>query len=165
MKIEHTQEWWLMQVDREGDQIVSAGLASRDPRQDEQPQSVAPAVQSAAEETRIAFGRFVTLMRRQRALSIEKLAETAELDVGELVSIEDDLHYMPEPRTVFRLAQAFDVSQQRLMQLAGLASADDAHFRQEAVRFAARSESVQKLTDQEQAALEAFISVLSQRDE
>jgi HTH-type transcriptional regulator, competence development regulator len=165
MKIEHTQEWWLKRVDREGDQAVSAGLASRDPGQEQQPSSVAPAIQPAAEETRIAFGRFVTLMRRQRALSIEKLAETAELDVGEIVSIEDDLHYMPEPRTVFRLAQTFHVSQQRLMQLAGLVSADDAHFRREAVRFAARSESVQKLTDQERAALEAFIAVLSQPNE
>lgn len=165
MKLERAQEWWLAQVDREGDQVVSAGLASRDPGQDDRSQVVAPVVQPAAEETRIAFGRFVTLMRRQRALSIEKLAETAELDVGELVSIEDDLHYTPEPRTVFRLARTFDVSQQRLMQLSGLASADDAHFRQEAVRFAARSESMQQLTDQEKSALEAFIAVLSQRDE
>jgi DNA-binding XRE family transcriptional regulator len=168
MKLERTQEWWLARVDLEDEQAVGAGLPARDPAQDpvhdEQPLATAPAVQPAVEETRIAFGRFVSLMRRRRALSIEKLAETAELDVGEIVSIEDDLHYTPEPRTVFRLAQTFDVPQQRLMQLAGLASANDARFRQEAVRFAARSESVQKLTKEENAALEAFVAVLSQRD-
>jgi hypothetical protein len=163
MKLERTQEWWLARVDREGTHAVGAGFPARDPIEAGRPSSPG-AIPSGAEETRIAFGRFVNLMRRQRAMSIEQLAATADLDVGELVSIEDDLHFMPAPRTVFLLAQTFRVSQQRLMQLAGLASPKDAHFRQEAVRFAARSESVQKLTKEENAALQAFIAVLSQRD-
>jgi len=164
MRLERAQEWWLARIDREESHAVSAGLPARDPVEEGQPFTATPVEPSGTEETRIAFGRFVTLMRRQRAMSIEKLADTADLDIGELVSIEDDLHFKPEPRTVFRLAQAFGVPQQPLMQLAGLASARDARFRQEAVRFAARSESVQKLTKEENAALEAFIAVLSQRD-
>jgi hypothetical protein len=74
------------------------------------------------------------------------------------------VHYVPEPRTVFKLAQTFEVSQRRLMQLAGLAAANDAGLRQEAVRFAARSEAVQKLTPEESSALEAFVAVLSEQD-
>ena len=48
------------------------------------------------------------------------------------------------------------------MQLAGLA-ANDAGFRQEAVRFAARSESLERLTPEESSALEAFVAVLSEQ--
>jgi transcriptional regulator with XRE-family HTH domain len=115
------------------------------------------------DETRIAFGRFVSLMRRQRGLSVEKLADQATLDVGELVSIEEDIDYAPEPRTVYHLARTFDVPQEGLMQLAGLIVANDADFRQAAVRFAARSESSQKLSPEEKAALSAFVEVLSRR--
>lgn len=78
--------------------------------------------------------------------------------------IESDVHYIPEPRTVYRLAQTFSVSQQRLMQLAGLSAANDSGLSREAVKFAARSESIQKLSREENAALDAFIAVLSRQD-
>jgi len=164
MKIERSKEWWLAKARRESDVAIGAGLLALDPTE-----RVASATSTdrptatSVDETRIAFGRFVHLMRRQRGLSIEKLADEAALDVGELVSIEEDLDYTPDPRTVYQLARTFDVPQQGLMQLAGLAVANDAGFRQEAVRFAARSESTQKLSRDEKAALTAFIKVLSQR--
>ena len=127
-----------------------------------------PAAQSpgttSVDDTRIAFGRFVELMRRRKSLTLEQLAERAGLDVGELVSIEDDVRYTPEPRTVYQLARAFNVPQQRLLQLAGLSVGGDAHLRHEAVRFAARSDSVQRLSKEERAALEDFVAVLSRQD-
>lgn len=118
----------------------------------------------SAEETRIAFGKFVNLMRRRRGFSMERLAQVADLDASELLIIEDDIHHLPEPRTVFKLAETFNVPQQRLMQLAGLAVANDVGLRQEAVRFVARSEAVQKLTPEENSALEAFVAVLSEQE-
>lgn len=161
MKLERSKEWWMARARREGDAVIDAGLLAFDPVPEER-----PAINSSAavEETRIAFGRFVNLMRRRRGLSMEQLAQVADLDASELLVIEDDLHYVPEPRTVFKLATTFEVSQQRLMQLAGLAAANDAGFRQEAVRFAARSEAVHKLTREESSALEAFVAVLSEQE-
>lgn len=161
MRLERSKDWWMARAHREGDAAVGAGLLAFDPALEERPSSAQAA---PVEETRIAFGRFVNLMRRRRGYTMERLAEVAELDASELLVIEDDVHYVPEPRTVFRLAQTFDVSQQRLMQLAGLATANDAGFRKEAVRFAARSESVQKLTSEETSALEAFVAILSERE-
>lgn len=157
MKLERSKAWWIGRARREGDSVVGAGLVARDPA----PESRSLA---AVEETRIAFGRFVHLMRRRRGYSMEQLAERADLDVSELLVIEDELHYVPGPRTVYKLAETFEVSQQRLMQLAGLAAANDACLRREAVRFAARSESIEKLTAEESAALEAFVAVLSEQD-
>ena len=161
MRLERSKDWWMARARREGDAAVGAGLLAFDPAPEERPSSAQTA---AVEETRIAFGKFVNLMRRRRGYSMEQLAEAADLDASELLVIEDDVHYVPEPRTVFKLAQTFEVSQRRLMQLAGLAAANDAGFRQEAVRFAARSESVQKLTPEESSALEAFVAVLSEQE-
>ncbi|MBA1159212.1 helix-turn-helix domain-containing protein [Microvirga mediterraneensis] len=146
---------------REGDAAVGAGQLAFDPAPEGRP-SIAPT--AAIEETRIAFGKFVNLMRRRHGYSMEQLAEAADIDPSELLVIEDDVHHVPEPRTVFKLAQTFEVPQRRLMQLAGLAAANDAGLRQEAVRFAARSESVQKLTPEESSALEAFVAVLSEQE-
>ena len=161
MKFERSKDWWMARARREGDAVIGAGLLAFDPALDERASS---AQTVAVEETRIAFGKFVNLMRRRRGFSMEQLAQAADLDASELLLIEDDVHHVPEPRTVFKLAETFEVSQQRLMQLAGLAAANDAGFRREAVRFAARSESVQKLTPEESSALEAFVTVLSEQD-
>ena len=51
------------------------------------------------------------------------------------------------------------------MQLAGLSQPKDARLSEEAIRFAARSEPIEELNDVERAALEAFVSVLSERSE
>jgi HTH-type transcriptional regulator, competence development regulator len=160
MKLERSKDWWMARARREGDAVIGAGLLAFDPT-DERPSGGQTA---AVEETRIAFGKFVNLMRRRQGFSMEQLAQAADLDASELLVIEDDVHHVPEPRTVFKLAETFEVSQQRLMQLAGLAAANDAGFRREAVRFAARSESVQKLTPEESSALEAFVAVLSEQE-
>jgi len=111
----------------------------------------------------IAFGRFVRLMRRKQRLSVEKLAEDAGIDVIELVEIEGDARHSPEPRTVYQLAEKFNVPMQSLMQLAGLSKPKDVRFVNEAIRFAARSEPVDDLNEEERAALEALVSVLSER--
>ena len=158
MKIERSKDWWISHVASEGDAAVGAGLMAFDPRPSEEK------INAAAEESRLAFGRFVSLMRRRLGLTVEQLAVRVELDASELLLIEDSLRPTPEPRTVYQLARFFKVSQKALMQLAGLTLASDMTLREEAVRFAARSESIQKLTTEELAALNAFIVVLSKQD-
>lgn len=155
MKLERSKEWWMARAREEGNAVVSAGSPSQVTA------GTADVRNAGVEENRIAFGKFVNLMRRRRGYSIERLAAEADLEASELLIIEDSEH-IPAPRTVYKLAQTFSVSQQSLMQLAGLAVANDAGLRREAVRFAARSETVHKLTAEENAALEAFVAVLGQ---
>lgn len=137
----------------EGDAEISAGQIAIDP------------VFDGAEEDgpNIAFGRFVNLMRRQRSMSVEQLADHTDLDIADLVEIEMNPYYKPELRTIYQLAHYFEVSRPGLMQVAGLAVPKDEKLFHEGVRFAARSESTAELTPEEGAALEAFVAVLSER--
>jgi transcriptional regulator with XRE-family HTH domain len=158
MKIDFTEEWCMNMAQLEGDADIGAGFLAIDPVFDGELME-----QRAQDEPAVAFGRFVRLMRRSRGLSIEKLADDADVDIGELVSIEDDPHFKPEVRTVYQLSIVFDVQRANLLQIAGLTQPKNERIYEEAVRFAARSEPVVALTREEQEALETFVAVLSER--
>lgn len=159
MKLEVTKAWCLAMANLEGDAEIGAGAFAIDPVFDgERLQD------ECAEEPAIAFARFVRLMRRDRGLTLEELAEETDVDIGELVEIEEDTRHRPEPRTVYQLAQFFHVPGPKLMQIAGLTASNDNRLAEEAVRFAARAESVAALTAEERAALQAFVTILSEED-
>lgn len=159
MKINVTKEWCTMMAKQEDGAEVGAGLTAADPVFDGQVESD----DFIREESRLVFGRFVNLMRRGRGWPIEKLADKADIEVGEIMSIEEDAHYFPELRTVYQIANVFSVSQERLIALSGLTKPKDIQFVSEAVRYAARSESIEALNDAEQAALDGLISVLNEK--
>jgi transcriptional regulator with XRE-family HTH domain len=108
----------------------------------------------------LAFGRAIHLLRRQQAMTVEKLAESAQIDLGELVKIENDPHHRAEPRAVSQLARIFRQDPKTFQQLAGNAMVRDRRMVEEAERFAARSGSIEKLSSQERQALEHFIAAL-----
>ena len=116
------------------------------------------------EVSQIIFGRLVQLMRRKRSLTIEGLAKQADVELAELVEIEDDFGHVPEPRTVYQLAQFFKLAEDSLMQLAGLTKTRDSRLMEAGVRFAARSNPVVELEPEEKKALEDFVAVLDKQD-
>ena len=160
MKMEFSKEWCMRMAQLEGNAEIGAGGLAIDSVFDGE---IASGVVSDEEGPNIAFGRFVRLMRRQRGVSIEKLAEDAGVDMADLVESESDPHHKPELRTTYQLATYFNVPQSGLMQVAGLTAPKDARLFDEAVRFAARSEPTAALTPEENAALEAFVAVLSEQ--
>ncbi|PBJ21585.1 Helix-turn-helix domain protein [Pseudomonas ogarae] len=155
MKIEFSKEWFKKMAELEGDSPIGAGTYGL------RASSITPQNQ---DETNVVFGRFVRLMRRQQGLTVEQLADRANIDLSELVDIEDDSRYKPGPRTVYQLANFFSVPDRRLMQIAGLTSKMDVHLQNEGARFAARSDPVAQLTPEERAALDAFIVALNEQD-
>jgi len=163
MKIEFDRQWCLRmaQLELESGADIDAGSSPH------QTQEGATCVRIANVEptadSNIAFGRFVRLMRRHRHLTLEKLSEDADVEISELVEIEDDVRHKPEPRTVFQLAQIFNVPTPKLMQVAGLSAPKDSRLVDETIRFAARSDPLVDLNETERAALDAFVSVLSER--
>lgn len=159
MKIDIPMDWSLQMARLEADAEIGAGLPARDPVFDGE---VVPGKQ-AVEEPILAFSRFVRLMRRQRGLTLEKLAEDTDVEVSELLDIEGDSRHRPEARTVYQLANYFAVPRASLLQVAGLATPRNSKVINEAVRFAARSEPVTALSDEERLALNAFVAVLSEQ--
>ena len=127
----------MRMAQQEGDAEIGAGQLAIDPVFDGEPVA---AEASEEEGPNVAFGRFVNLMRRQRRVSLEQLADDADVDMADLVEIESDPHHKPELRTAYQLANYFKVSRSGLMQVAGLAGPKDARLFDEGVRFAARSE-------------------------
>ena len=162
MKMEFTKEWCLRMAELEAESTSNFDVGLGTPQREAE---LVPAeeIGTMAPDVNIAFGRFVRLMRRHRQLSLEKLAEDARVEITELVEIEEDARHRPDPRTVYQLAHHFQVPTPRLMQLAGLSERKDSQLVEHAIRFAARSEPVEKLNDVERAALEAFVVTLSER--
>jgi transcriptional regulator with XRE-family HTH domain len=158
MKINIPEAWCMRMAQLEADAEIGAGVLAIDPVFDGE-----AALAKVPEEAGFAFSRFVRLARRSRGLSVETLAERADVEVGELLTIEENSQHKPELRTVYQLANFFGVQRTNLLQVAGLTAPKDSYLIDEAVRFAARSESVAALTAEERAALDAFVSVLSEQ--
>ena len=93
---------------------------------------------------------------------VRELAEKAKLDVQEILEIEQDPRCEPEPDAVYKLASVFKLPAKPLLELAGLVEARTPRLREEAVRFAARSESVAALNEHEREAFEAFVSAIAE---
>lgn len=155
-----TPEWCLKMADQEAEFAASLSHAYTELPIVE----IQESVDSEAAHN-IAFARLVRLMRRRAHLSVEQLANATRVDLVELVEIEKDARHRADPRTVYQLAQYFDLPAAKLLQMAHLSVPKDARLAEEAIRFAARSESIDELSAVEQAALEAFVAVLSEQSE
>jgi len=160
MRIEITKDWCIKMARLEDDYEIGAGAIAVDPVFDGEKAAADTSEQS---EPSIAFGRLLRLMRRSQGLSVEKLADDAKVEMEELVGIEEDTHFRPKIRTVYQIATYFNLPQANLLQVARLTTPRDPRLTEEAVRFAARSEPVVALTKEERAALDAFVTVLSER--
>lgn len=108
------------------------------------------------------FSTLVKLLRRQADMSMEELAERAAVDLREIVRIEMDGEYVPEPRTVFQLEQIFDLPQRTLVLLSGSVVTHSEEFREEVERFAAKSKGLDTLTRKQRKALHQFVRFLAQ---
>jgi HTH-type transcriptional regulator, competence development regulator len=156
MKLIVTKDWFVHRAALEEDVDAAAGLLARHPTLDE-------IHQSPPTETRLALGQLVQLMRRKHRMTMEKLAADARVDLAEIVSIERDPGFRPEPRTIYQIAKALKLPTKGLLQLSGNTIVKDDQFRAEAVRFAARSGPVERLTSEERQALEEYVAFLSQK--
>jgi len=154
MKMKMTKDWFLKNIDREDKAIVSAGTFCVSQLQKKQ--------QPVEHMTHSAFAMLVSLSRRKKGLTPEKLSDMARIDLDELVSIEKISGYVPEPRTVCQLALILNLPEDKLLQLSGNAKARDQWLQNQAVKFAARAQSMEKLNREEKSALEEFVKKLSE---
>lgn len=157
MTFDISKAWCRNAGAREDGLDIGAGVIAADPMFTHE-----PGADESPEASRLALGRFINLMRRDQGLSIVSLAEKADIEIGELLSLENNAAHLPDVRTLYQLSEVFGVSQEKLMGLSGLTHANDGDYVAEAVRYAAKSASVEVLTEDEHAILNGLISILSE---
>jgi len=160
MKFNTDRKWLERRAEQEDRHFISVGglISALDPTCQAEVSEM-PSI----ETTKTAFVRLLQLARRERKLSLEKLAEKADVDLAELLKIETDENFTPGLRTVHQLASTLDLPAKKLMVLAGLLQVKDPHLQQASVRFAARSEPIGNVSPEEHAALEEYVKFLNER--
>jgi transcriptional regulator with XRE-family HTH domain len=159
MKLEITKEWCLAAARREGDVEVGAGRLAFDPKPEVE--GTANAQAPPVEAMQLAFGKLINFMRRKQSWTIEELAKRARVDAAELLLIEKEVPHQTEPYTVHQLASVFQLNPKALQQLSGLAVVRNYEVVNEAVRFAANSDSIEKLSRDQARAVEQFVAALN----
>lgn len=112
-------------------------------------------------ELKHVFGVLIRQLRRSEQLTIEELARKARIEIEELKLVEHDPHYRPRPRVVHQLAEYFDVPSRSLMKLSGATISRDRALQEHAMKFAAKSDDLSKLTQEEQILLNEFVKYLA----
>jgi transcriptional regulator with XRE-family HTH domain len=106
------------------------------------------------------FREFVQKLRRSKRLTIDALAKKLDVDREELVALEQWPGYRPSTRLLYQLSQFFQIPQRSLAALAGAVKDLPTNVKRELSRFAAKSASFDRLTDEEKQQLDEFISAL-----
>ena len=158
MKIHIPAEWLLSKAHLEEGHEIGAGSARMMARREVPTKAAAQTITDISQH--VSFGRFITLMRRQKNMTVEMLAKSADVSTEELLVIEHDPHHEPELSTVYGLAKTFDLPPKNIIKMAGLAENGTSRLREESVRFAACSESCEPLSEDEQDALQAILKVI-----
>ena len=111
---------------------------------------------------RHAFHLVVQMLRRGRGLTVDKLAQRADIDRDEIVAMERNNAYRPSPLTLHKLCNFYGIPERRMLVLAGAIKEVPQSFSETASRFAAQSESFAGLTKEERKVLDDFVQFLKE---
>ena len=114
---------------------------------------------AGVEDLHRSLGVLLQMLRRRKRLSVHELAQNARVSASELRCIELDPSFEPNPRTIFQLEQYFKLPERILVVLSGAVHVND-DVREEAVRFAASSEDISGLTNEQRKHLNHFVKFL-----
>jgi transcriptional regulator with XRE-family HTH domain len=106
------------------------------------------------------FREVVAALRKRKGLTVDDLARKLGIDRVDIIAMERDDAYQPEPFVLFQLSQFHGIPQRQLAALAGAVTESSPALREQASRFAAQSESFSKLTRDERRTLDEFVKFL-----
>lgn len=118
----------------------------------------------ALQDLHRGLGALIRLFRRRDSLTIDELAAQARVSADELHSIETDPRFEANPRTIYQLERHFKLAPKSLVLLSGSVSVDG-QMREEAVKFAAKSENITTLNREEQKLLNEFVRLLREHSD
>jgi len=113
-------------------------------------------------DVRQGLSALLVMLRRRDGLSEDELAARARVDAAEVRRIEYDPSYTPQPRTIYQIEQFFKLPKRSLLRLAGVQRQQPPELRDEVLRFAANSKSIQKLSREETKLLNQFVRFLGE---
>lgn len=117
-------------------------------------------IQETATPKPSPFGTLVTMLRTERKLSIDQLAQKTELDADDLRCVESG-HKAASPLAVAVLAEFFKLQPQKVIRLAGLTrDSDDLSVNESLAVAACAKPNFDSLTSQERATFRAFVKQL-----
>lgn len=159
MKLEITDEWLARKLERCDDLNVAAGgMTAEQFKKDVEERTVTPSIFG---QIPTELGKVVRFVREQHGWTRTELAELANVAAEDIVSLETRIDFDPSPRTVTQLADACHFSRARFIQLANHRRENAAN--NSALRFAAKSQSTEGVTDEEYEAVRALVEGLSLR--
>jgi transcriptional regulator with XRE-family HTH domain len=112
------------------------------------------------ETMRFVFRELIRKLRRQKGLTVDQLAQKLDVDRSEVIALERGTSYKPKPLLLHRVSKFFDLPEGRLAVLVGAVRDVPVEVREQASRFAAKSDSFKKLTDEEKQVLDEFVKAL-----
>lgn len=163
MKLLFTNDWLRRKFASDPDEEPAAGGSSDDTVERATTENVALMGERNVVQLRIALGVLVRQLRLKEGLSIAELCERAEISEDELRQVEHNPTYTARPRLIFQLSEYFHVSLANLAQMSGSTHAVNRELYNTAVKYAAHSDDVSTLTEEERQALDAFVAILAER--
>ena len=112
---------------------------------------------------RSAFAQLVKLFRRENRMSWEQFATKLDVELGEVIAIEGNEHLSPSPRTIHKLSAMMKVPTEKLFVLSGLAQSRDVQVQEESLKFAARSQPLEELSQDEHTVLQEWVKYLCEK--
>lgn len=118
MKFKMNREWLAKRLgpSDDADVEVRAGYMSLDElRTDAQSRLVSNSLLRVPTQV----GRVIRVARENKGWSIQDLAQESRVGLNDIVSLETDINYSPSPRTVYFLAEALHLAEDKLQGLVG----------------------------------------------
>ena len=105
----------------------------------------------------------LVMLRRRDNLDEAELASKANIDEDEIRRIEYDPHYLPSPRTIYKLEKVFSLPSGVLAKLSGAIKHNSPVMEERVLAFAANAKAIGKLTKEERELLNAFVRFLTEQ--
>lgn len=162
MNFTFNREWLLKRLAISGDDNIAAGNTSLEEiSRIADKRRVSPPTES---ERLTGIGKVVRSRREERGWTQQQLADNANVDVSDIIALEEQAGFVPSPRAVIFLADALGFSRARFKAAAGCIVPARAANDVEAIAFAANSNGIHAMSEEEFQALRALVEVLSKKD-
>ena len=164
MKFHMSKEWLAKRLDGTSDdgvQIEAAGISLEELKADTQSRLTSASLVGLP----TAVGKVIRVARERKGWSIYELSQQSHVASKDIDDLERDINYSPTPRTVHNLAEALQLTENRLQSLVGhriplskTASNDVS------VLFAANSGNINSITADDYEIVRLFVESITKND-